>query len=521
MPTVAKRIARLLFLLSIANAASAATGLKFAHIVNYKTAGSFSSFVAIGDLNGDGKPDLVVTDRCQSNNDCEEGIGPGGLSVFLGNGDGTFQTPVSYSSGGISPYSVRIGDLNGDGTPDLVVANYCQGQASCGYLGTNGSISVLLGNGDGTFQAPVTYPSSGVNVQSVAIGDLNGDGYPDLVATNYCLSSTDCTDGILNVFIGNGDGTFRSPVDYASGGLGSSFVAIGDLNGDGKPDLVVANDCLQDGGCSVGGGVSVLLGNGDGTFQAPVLYTFGALQYGANSVAIADVNGDGYPDLAVSDVSDSAVIEVLFGDGSGSFEYGDEYSLNGFWSDSISVADLNGDGNPDLLVSSAARNHTDVGLMSVLLGNNSGTFAAPLSYSSGGREGEDVVAGDLNGDGRPDVVMLSACSNVCGTTGTISVLLNILTYSTSTAVTSSLNPSQIDQAVTFTAKVLSNPSIANGEVVEFYRGKTPLGTGTTIDGAASVTTSFSKAGKYTIKAAYLGDAFHKASSGNVKQVVNP
>src|ERR1035441_2402396 len=149
-----------------------------------------------------------------------------------------FAKAVAYPSGGDWVYSVAVGNLNGDGHPDLVVANLC-GNYNC-YSGAPGigQIGVLLGNGDGTFQPPVIYSSGGYDSYSVAIGDVNGDGHPDLVVANSCETS-DCNNGSVSVLLGNGDGTFQSPLSYSSGGNAHS-VAIGDVNGDGKPDIVVA-----------------------------------------------------------------------------------------------------------------------------------------------------------------------------------------------------------------------------------------------------------------------------------------
>ena len=134
--------------------------------------------MAVADVNGDGKPDLLVT------NECSSGCTNGSVSVLLGNGDGTFQTAVSYGSGGEYALSVAVADVNGDGKPDMLVANDCA--SGC----TNGLVSVLLGNGDGTFQTAVSYSSGGVDAWAVAVGDMNGDGKPDLVVANECFSSS-------------------------------------------------------------------------------------------------------------------------------------------------------------------------------------------------------------------------------------------------------------------------------------------------------------------------------------------
>ena len=218
--------------------------------------GSYPYGVAVGDFNGDGKPDLVVTNE-----------GSSSVSVLLGNGDGTYQTQVAYTTGNC-PYGVAVADVNGDGKQDLVVANSC-----------SSTISVLLGNGDGTFQVQQAYPA-GYGTYSVAVGDFNGDGKPDLVVGNYYNST-------VSVLLGNGDGTFQPLQTYAAGnsplcGGGGRFQRgwkIG-LGGGQLGDNTVAS----------------LLGNGDGTFQTQVTYAPGSIPL---RVAVGDFNGDGKLDLAV------------------------------------------------------------------------------------------------------------------------------------------------------------------------------------------------------------------------------
>jgi hypothetical protein len=188
-----------------------AQGLSFATAVAYGTGGYGAGSIAIADVNGDGKPDLVVANGCA--NPC---VADGSVGVLLGNGDGTFQTAVTYGSGGVGPSSIAIGDVNGDGKPDLVVANSCA-DSTCA---TDGSVAVLLGNGDGTFQAAVTYDSGGMQTDSVAVADMNGDGKPDLVLANLCSNTTDCENfgpGSVSVLLGNGDGTFQAAVTYNAG----------------------------------------------------------------------------------------------------------------------------------------------------------------------------------------------------------------------------------------------------------------------------------------------------------------
>ena len=220
-------------------------------------AGSYPTSVAVGDFNGDGKPDLAVS-SFNSNNS----------SVLLGNGDGTFQTQQTFATGD-APSSVAVGDFDGDGKADLAVT----------FSGSH-SVSVLLGNGDGTFRAQQTFATGSVP-SSAAVGDFNGDGWSDLVVAN-------AGDDTVSVLLGNGNGTFQPQQTFATGDAPSS-VTVGDFNGDGKADLAVAN--------SFSNSVSVLLGNGDGSFQTQQTFATGAAP---GSVAVGDFNADGKADIAVA-----------------------------------------------------------------------------------------------------------------------------------------------------------------------------------------------------------------------------
>ena len=320
----------------------------FAPAVAYGSGGSQAASAAVADVNGDGKPDLVVANACGSIANCAGSVG-----VLLGNGDGTFQTAVTYGSGGQGALWVAIADLNGDGKPDLVVMNSCANSSDCSI----GTVGVLLGNGDGTFQPTVTYGSGGVYAESIAVADVNGDGRPDLVAGNFCANYTDhCSlNGSVDVLLGSGEGAFQPPITYGSGGYGVVGVAIADLNGDGKPDLVVTNCGVS--GCGSGGAgngvLGALLGNGDGTFRPAVTYGSGGVS--AQSAAVADLNGDGKLDILVANlwVSSSnlnGTVGALLGNGNGAFQTTQTYPSGGFRAHSIAAADLNGDGKPDIVV---------------------------------------------------------------------------------------------------------------------------------------------------------------------------
>ena len=369
--------------------------------------------VAVADVNGDGKPDLLVVNECLFSDSCH---GHGGVGVLLGNGDGTFQPAVVYDSGGRLASSLAVADIDADGKPDLVVTNACA--AFC--QGENGSVAVLLGLGDGTFRAPVVYDSGGQVALSVVAGDVNGDGKPDLLVANMCGSGCPAF-GVASVFIGNGDGTFQPAVGYGSGADYPLSVALGDANGDGKPDLLV-------GGGS--GSASVLLGSGDGTFQPALSYGSGGV--GAVSVAVADVNRDGKADVLVanSNNDDFGGVGVLLGNGDGTLQAAPRYGSGGYGPETAALADVNGDGKLDLLFANQCLNAGNClhgfpgpGGVGVLLGNGDGTFQVAVSFDSGGDVADSVAAADVNADGKPDLLVANSCSDDTCTHASVGVLL--------------------------------------------------------------------------------------------------
>ena len=327
--------------------------------------------VAAADFNGDGRIDLALPVFNCIINPCP----PGSVAVLLGNGDGTFPNHVDYATG-TGPGLPATADFNNDGILDLAIANE-----------VDNTVSILLGNGNGTFRAHVDYPT-GVGPQGTAVGDFNGDGKLDLAVTNYGSLSGNT----VSILLGKGDGTFLPHVDYSTG-FGPISVVAGDFNGDGKLDLAVANQNCPGGGCSPGT-VSILLGNGDGTFKPHIDYV---VALGPNSLTAGDFNDDGKLDLAVvSQFTDT--VSILVGKGDGTFLAHVEYPT-GHQPFSVTAGDFRGNGKLDLATANFAAN-----TVSVLLGKGDGTFMTNVDYNTG-FEPTSVIAGDFNGDGKLDLAV--------------------------------------------------------------------------------------------------------------------
>jgi hypothetical protein len=317
--------------------------------------------VTLGDFTGSGILDLATA------ND-----GANGVNVLLGNGDGSFQQAVSYATG-FAPAGILTADLRGIGTQDLITENQT-------------TVSILLGNGDGTFGPPTNLGSGAF--PTVAVGDFNGDGVPDLAVVNEFGDS-------VNVWMGNGDGTFQPPVASPAGN-GISLVAA-DFNRDGNLDLAYVG----------AGQLHVLLGNGDGTFQGAADYAVGT---DPRAVVAGDFSGTGVLDLAVANYVGHSV-EVLPGIGDGTFGDAQTYATSeGLYS--IATADFNQDGAADLLVGTFSSNK-----VGVMLGNGDGSFGAAQFFDAGNNT-SSLAVGQMKGDSFPDV----AAAGIF--TGTVSVLLN-------------------------------------------------------------------------------------------------
>jgi len=349
--------------------------------------------VVVGDFNGDGNLDLAVA-ATNCNPTCPSGT-LGDVSILLGNGDGTFQTHVDYPVGQ-APASVGVGDFNNDGKLDLAVVN------------GGGSISILLGNGDGTFQSAANIATNFAEgfPETIALADFNNDhnldmavGYP---CTPQCIGGLEI--GAIGIFLGNGDGTFQPEVDYGIDYVVTS-IAVGDFDGNGNQDLAVGSDHSF-----TPGGVNILLGNGDGTFQSPVFYQ-GPMEAGLNSVAVGDLTPDNYLDVV------GGGVVVFLGNGNGTLQNPMTYPAAPY-NIAIKLADINSDGNLDVATTGGNVYAQVPYTVSTLLGNGNGTLQAPVVYPTG-NGAESIASGDFNGDGKPDLVTADFTDNA------VSVLLNL------------------------------------------------------------------------------------------------
>jgi hypothetical protein len=420
--------------LTIYLAASATT---YANAVSYNTSDMVNNACSLtaGDLTGDGKPEIVNA-NCYYNT----------LTVFVNNGDGTFQAGVYYADGvsapsgttaDLYPEAAIIADVNGDGKADIISMN-----------DNGGDVTILLGNGDGTVNVPsIGYAVGGYPYKPAIVGDFNGDGNVDLVVADLQFS--------LVFLKGYGDGTFRSALDYFAPIPGQNAygvtVATGDFNGDGNPDFVLGNCCAPQAGVTVflsradgslqpgvnyvsasgnqalqyvtvadfnqdgkldiaaadsdNSAVQIFNGVGDGTFTVGVSMASGASYDVPTSILSSDFNHDGFPDLAVANYNDGTQdVSVLLNDGTGNFLAAVPYSLSQSFNDiGMAAADLNNDGNLDLVVPVAYG-----GVVAILLGNSDGSFQAETDLSIPSSVPIAVAVGDFNGDGKPDLAVTLA-----------------------------------------------------------------------------------------------------------------
>jgi hypothetical protein len=371
--------------------------LSFFPAVDYPV-GTSPQGLAVADFNGDGQPDVAVAN-----------IGSNDVSVLLGNRDGTFQPAVKYSTGGEGSNHLAVGDFRGIGILDLAVTNR-----------DSNTVSILFGNGDGTFLLAGTY-QVGQGPVGIEVYDLNLDGKLDLAVANFGGTT-------VSVLLGNGDGTFQPAVSYEVG-LHPREVRAGDLNGEGIPGLVTANNGSND--------VSVLLGNGDGTFQTAVNYATGA--QGCVCLKLADLNGDGNLDVAVANLDGR--VSVLFGAGDGSFGGPAVYAGPPPMTNCVYATTLRMLALADLATAASSENS-----VYVLLNNGDGTFR-PDAFYAVGENPTSLIAADLNGDGFADVVASNTGSN------SISVLINAADWS---------GPSPSGSAGPTYTRPLANPTAISG-----------------------------------------------------------
>ena len=467
---------------------------------------------AIGDFNGDGRPDYAVPTNA------------GPIVILLGTGNGTFTNGTTITTTApFEPTSVVVGDFNGDGKQDLAVLS---------ASGT-GSVNIYLGNGNGTFQAAKNYPVAATTSASrlLAIGDFNQDGIQDLVATNSVLNN-------VAVILGNGDGSFQAPSYYPVGNQPWNVV-VGDINKDGFLDLAVASDGSSN--------VSILQGNGDGTFKPFTTANTGASQVG--SVAIGDFNGDGYPDLATTSAPDNSVYILLNkATATPSFQAPVPYVLNDGTPASgpyyLTIGDFDRDGKLDII--SANNGNATVG---VLLGTGTGTFGAATYYPVGSNA-IFANAQDINGDDRVDIttvtgtglaVLLSgqsesaSISNVaffgCGTQSVTATYGSDGNYGASTSSALTFTPAKktttlaltvnpvngvVGQQVTLQATLAPynyGTTTTNGETITFTNNGVSIGTAILSSGVAILNVTL-PAGSDSFQAGYAGDCAFSTSTSN-------
>jgi len=520
-------------------------------------------FVATADFNGDGKNDIAIAG--------------GEIAVMLGDGDGTFSAVPIPTLGATS---ISVADFNGDGKPDLAITNYggvpvnlvnpgLADDVLIGYPTGQGFVAILLGNGDGTFSTGLKLPiSTNPSPSFTAVGDFNGDGIPDLAIANSNDAVSPAVASV-NIMLGSGDGTFTFKANIPTGSHPTG-IAVGDFNNDGIQDLAVVNTYAST--------ITVMLGKGDGTFAplAPIPST--AFSTAPTAITAADFNGDGNLDLAVVNYGSlnsfnlPGSIWVLLGDGDGTFTPQTEM-IGRNHLNSIAVGDFNADGKPDLVVSD------NPGLAEVMLGDGDGFFGPQINTLTVG-DATSVAVADFNGDGIPDIVAPSeanpnANSGSIGgpppppvyvnvflaetgqSTGTTSATAAVgpffvvgtgfhdlvASYSgdinylgsisiseavtaepepTTLSLTASPDPSNYQQPATLTAVVApitAQNHSATGSVTFTY-GNTVVGTSTMVGGIATFTTAMLPSGVDRLTATYSGDTNFAVSTGTATETVN-
>ena len=446
----------------------------------YSETGTF----IVGDFNNDGIPDVAAINAV-------EYASTGNITIFLGNGDGTFTVAGSSPALGYNPTAIATADMNGDGNADLIVVE--QGSSTS----SDGQVVIFLGKGDGTFTKESSIASVASTASSIIPAYLNSDGNIDLVLTGVGQTG-------ITILLGKGDGTFTTVA--GPGQPGESMAAVTDVNNDGIPDLVFPAASTSD--------LTVFLGNGDGTFTEAPSSPNVNLKIG--NFVIADFNQDGVPDIVYANTN-TTTAGVLFGNGDGTFVQSPATLTYPYdFSGNLVVADFNGDGWPDVLtedgnsrtvIDSLTHPTETAGASAAIALSVPGKHLVDASYAGSTRYSSSV-SGTVQLWGVPPA-----------TTATLSVTVSGVS-------TSSVKPGTV---VTLTAEVKAGGVPLTGGQVNFCDASSEYCTGANLLGTASVTGKGAavfkftpSAGTYTFKAEFVPDGLDKASTSNVvKLTVGP
>jgi hypothetical protein len=462
------------------------------------TALAFNTVYDVADFNGDGKPDIVSLDVDATNATPQ-------LRVRKGTGDGKFTNLTSttvnvpgLAAGQSNTAALAAADFDGDSKQDVVFATT--------PLGSNAStISVVPGNGDGTFAAQKDYPNSGT-VVALHVADINGDGKPDLVFISNSSTPGMTTQTAIEAMMNDGSGNFK-PATQIDAAANLAALAVADVNGDGKPDLVVSAGNQF---TNATGSVQVYLGKGDGSFGKPSSLSAAAYP---GALTIADMNHDGRPDIVVSttDTNSNPVLDVMLGNGDGTFQAASPFQIPQNGITSLSVAEYSGGTQPLAVLTSCCGLAYPV----VALGNASGPISNAGILGTG-ISSAFVKLVDVNGDGLPDILLTSGINRQLAIEVFLSSATASTTLPTSTSLTASAASITAGQSVTFTAQVTApEGNTPPTGTVTFSDGTTSLGTGTlNSSGQATYSTSSLALGLHSISAAYSGSAGFAASTSS-------
>lgn len=405
--------------------------------MSYDSGTFFSDALAIGDLNGDGILDLVTGGNHG---------GSGAILVRLGTGGGSFGTAMTFYSGFGHVKDITLGDLNGDGVLDI---------AAAGYIGSDGKAAILLGNGNGSFRSPVTYAQESLATFSIRLADFNNDGILDFITNG----TTDSLAGEVTVRLGRGDGSFGGALTFAGETDDSYQSAIADLNGDNILDIVTI-------GRLAGTGITtVRFGTGDGTFTTGTSYV-NAVDGRGHAVQLGDLNGDGILDIVTAGYSltlGTGLTTIQLGQGNGTFGPTVSYVMaEGYRSSDLALGDVNGDGILDV-VTAGHDDGSTAGVASIRLGLGNGSLGAITSYATETSASAEVELADLDGDGVLDLITSGQSSigtttiRMANTTSGVSPLLSF----------SLLSSMSSKQALTQFTNALNKLSSQRGEIGAF------------------------------------------------------